>query len=262
MKENIMNRTIIFEGISNARDLGGLKTKDGRTIRSHALIRSAKLSSANHRDEQKLRDEYRLKKIIDLRTPVERMEKPDAYIDGAENLSIPVFKSAIEGISHEEETKMLQEAGGLAPFYYLMVTDENCRRNFNTILTTIFSFPYEQGSLLWHCTEGKDRCGLVSAFVLLALGVDLDEVKRDYDLTNLVNEKKAMKYYEQALRNGDPQSQAEYVRDMFLAKPEYLETAIDAIKKNYNDFDTYFEKGLNIDRKLIERFKNSILLDD
>ena len=49
---------------------------------------------------------------------------------------------------------------------------------------------------------------------------------------------------------------------MFLAKPEYLETAIDAIKKNYNDFDTYFEKGLNIDRKLIERFKNSILLDD
>ena len=70
-----MNRAIIFEGISNARDLGGLKTKDGRTIRSHALIRSAKLSSANHRDEKKLKDEYRLKKIIDLRTPAERKDR-------------------------------------------------------------------------------------------------------------------------------------------------------------------------------------------
>ena len=257
-----MNRTIVFEGISNARDFGGLKAKDGKTIRSHALIRSAKLSSVNHRDEQKLRDEYHLKKIIDLRTPTERMEKPDAFIDGAEYLPLPVFKSAIEGISHEEETKLLEEAGGLAPFYYFMVTDENCRRNFNTILTTIFSFPYEQGSVLWHCTEGKDRCGLVSAFVLLALGVDLDEVRKDYDLTNLVNEKKAMMYYEQILKDGKPQKQAEYVRDMFLAKPEYLETAIDAIKKNYNDFDTYFEKGLYLDRKLIEKFRSSILLDE
>ena len=257
-----MNRAIIFEGISNARDLGGLKTKDGRTIRSHALIRSAKLSSANHRDEKKLKDEYRLKRIIDLRTPAERMERPDAFIDGAEYLPIPVFKSAIEGISHEEETKLLEKAGGLAPFYHLMVTDESCRRNFHTILSTIFSFPYEQGSVLWHCTEGKDRCGLVSAFVLLALGVDLDEVRKDYDLTNLVNEKKAAAYYEQMLKDGKTQQQAGYVRDMFLAKPEYLETAIEAIKKNYNDFDTYFEKGLYLDRKLIEQFKSSILLND
>ena len=90
-----MNRTIVFEGISNARDFGGLKAKDGKTIRSHALIRSAKLSSANHRDEQKLRDEYHLKKIIDLRTPTERMEKPDAFIDGAEYLPLPVFISLI-----------------------------------------------------------------------------------------------------------------------------------------------------------------------
>lgn len=256
-----MNREIEFEGISNARDLGGLKTKDGKTIRSHALIRSAKLSSANHHDEHKLKDEYRLKKIIDLRTPTERMEKPDAFIDGAQYLPMPVFKSAMAGISHEEEVEMLRKGGGLSGFYYYMVTDEDCRRNFNAILTEIFSFPYEQGSVLWHCTEGKDRCGLVSGFVLLALGIDLDEVRRDYDLTNLVNEKKAQKYYDQILADGGPKEEAEYVRDMFLARPEYLETSIDVILKNYNDFDTYFEKGLYLDKKLIEQFKNNILID-
>lgn len=257
-----MNRDIVFEGIGNARDMGGLKTKDGKTIRSHALIRSAKLSSANHRDEKKLKEEYRLKKIIDLRTPTERMEKPDAYIDGAEYLPLPVFKSATAGISHEEEVKMLEEAGGLSPFYYYMVIDEDCRHNFNTILSEIFSFPYEQGSVLWHCTEGKDRCGLVSAFVLLALGVDLEEVKKDYDLTNRVNEIKAKKYYDAIIEDGGPIEKAEYVRDVYLAKPEYLETSLDAIINNYKDFDTYFEKGLNIDRKLIEYFRNNILVDE
>ncbi len=114
---------------------------------------------------------------------------------------------------------------------------------------------------MWHCTEGKDRCGLVSGFVLLALGVDLDEARKDYDLTNLVNEKKAQKYYDQILADGRLKEEAEYVRDMFLAKPEYLETSIDAIIKNYNDFDTYFEKGLCLDKKLIEHFRKSILID-
>ena len=256
-----MDREIIFEGISNARDLGGLKTKDGRVIRSHALIRSAKLSSANHRDEAKLKDEYHLKKIIDLRTPTERMEKPDAYIDGAENLHLPVFRSAKSGISHEEEEKLLEEAGGLSPFYYYMVTDAGCRLNFNKIITEIFRFPYHQGSVLWHCTEGKDRCGLVSAFVLLALGVDLEEVRKDYDLTNRVNEKKAMAYYERIISEGGPVERAEYVRDIFLAKPEYLETSIRTILDKYNDFDTYFEEGLSLDRKLIEYFRNNILLN-
>ena len=256
-----MNRVIIFEGISNARDLGGLKTRNGKKIRTRALLRSAKLSSANHRDEQKLKDEYHLKKIIDLRTPVERMEKPDAFISGAEYLPLPVFKSAAAGISHEEEEKLLEEAGGLSHFYYYMVTDEDCRINFSEILKTIFSFPYEQGSILWHCTEGKDRCGLVSAFVLLALGVDLDEVRKDYDLTNLVNEKKAQKYYEEIINDGGPLEKAEYVRDMYLAKPEYLETSINAIINGYRDFDTYFEKGLYLDPKLIEYFRKNILVD-
>ncbi len=255
-----MDREIVFEGISNVRDLGGLKTRDGKIIRSHALIRSAKLSSANHRDERKLKDEYHLKKIIDLRTPTERMEKPDAFIEGAQYLPLPVFQSAMSGISHEEEEKMLEEGGGLGVFYYYMVTNEDCRRNFNAILTEIFSFPYQQGSVLWHCTEGKDRCGLVSAFVLLALGVDLDEVRKDYDLTNKTNEKKAQLYYDEIINNGGPKERAEYVRDMYLAKPEYLETSIKAILGGYTDFDTYFEKGLGLDRRLIEYFRNNILI--
>ena len=31
---------------------------------------------------------------------------------------------------------------------------------------TIMNHDFSSGAILWHCTEGKDRCGLVTALVL------------------------------------------------------------------------------------------------
>jgi len=42
----------------------------------------------------------------------------------------------------------------------------------------------DDGAVLWHCTQGKDRTGVVAAATLLALGVDRDEIMRDYMRTN------------------------------------------------------------------------------
>ena len=46
---------------------------------------------------------------------------------------------------------------------------------------------FSKGCVLWHCTEGKDRCGLLSAVLLLALGVERSTILEDYLLTNHVN---------------------------------------------------------------------------
>lgn len=42
----------------------------------------------------------------------------------------------------------------------------------------------ENGSVLWHCTEGKDRCGLLSAIILFLLDVSEEDVMEDYLKTN------------------------------------------------------------------------------
>ena len=66
------DRWLNFESIANARDLGGLNTSDGYTIASGLLLRSANLANASRRDTETLQLEYRLSKIIDLRTAAER----------------------------------------------------------------------------------------------------------------------------------------------------------------------------------------------
>ncbi|KAF4309368.1 hypothetical protein GTA08_BOTSDO03095 [Botryosphaeria dothidea] len=46
---------------------------------------------------------------------------------------------------------------------------------FNDVLAREESYP-----VLWHCTQGKDRTGLVTMLTLFLLGVGMEDVQRDY----------------------------------------------------------------------------------
>ena len=74
--------------IQNKRDLGGLKTKDGKVIRNGMLVRSAKLAEAEENDLKGIAT------IIDLRTEAEREEMPDLTC-GREYLPVPVFNKML-----------------------------------------------------------------------------------------------------------------------------------------------------------------------
>ena len=47
-------RKLTFEAIENARELGGLKTRDGRSVRRGALVRCGNLSRATDADVERL----------------------------------------------------------------------------------------------------------------------------------------------------------------------------------------------------------------
>ena len=96
------SRKIKFEKILNARDMGGLLNVYGDTISSRLLLRSANLADATEVDKQVLQKQYHIAKIVDLRTEMERKEKPDVFIPNAEYQFIPIFDESMAGISHEK----------------------------------------------------------------------------------------------------------------------------------------------------------------
>lgn len=118
---------------------------------------------------------------------------------------------------------------------------------------------FAKGSVLWHCTEGKDRCGLLSAVLLLALGVERRIIMEDYMLTNDVNKKKAQRYYQLMLASGNTEAEAASIRDIFPAKEEYLQGAMFAIDKQYANVDTFLRDGLGIPDELRDQFAGDIL---
>jgi protein-tyrosine phosphatase len=97
--------------------------------------------------------------------------------------------------------------------------------------------PTNQVPLLYHCTAGKDRTGMASALILYALGMDDTTVMDDYLTSNQYIEAKFEKYVKAA-----PQ-----LKDMFLVKASFLQSGLDAIKKNYGNVDDFLTKNLGVD---------------
>lgn len=254
-----MSRMISFAGIINARDLGGLTTIEGKTIRKGLLLRTANLSQATEADLSKLRQDYRLSAVIDLRTAVERKERPDRIPEGVEYRIIPIFDEAIAGITREGDTPSPFSLPDMVSLYRTMIIAEPCRAALHEVLTAIFAHDFEKGAVLWHCTAGKDRGGIVSSLVLAALGVSREEIMKDYAVNADEFIVQADALYRRALRSGRPEPVAAAARDVFLALPKYMESAFRAIDEEYSSSESYLTRGLQIPETVLKEFRNKML---
>ena len=144
--------------------------------------------------------------------------------------------------------------------YRWVVSNKACMENIRRVLQVILQHDYDSGSILWHCTEGKDRCGMVTAFILSILTVDKNTILEDYLFTNEENGPKAEMYYQKVLEAGKPEAYALSVKNAFLAKEEYFDAAFDVIDKEYGGVDKYIRDGLNISEEMIEDFRGKILM--
>ena len=237
--------------IKNIRDLGGTEVAHGLFIRPGCLIRSAHLGYASQEDVRYLQAEHDLSKIIDLRDSQERYELPD-HPFGTPVLRQPILESLQSGITHEEgaeeKTDGIPDMAGL---YRNMMTDPGCTANFRKVLSAIFEHDYRSGSILWHCTEGKDRCGMTTVLVLTALGADQELIMDDYLETNRTNLPKARAIYEK-LCPVRGEAFAESVYNAYIADERYLEAAWDVMGDNYlTDVLGFKERQLRKFRKAV-----------
>ncbi|MFE2145463.1 tyrosine-protein phosphatase [Streptomyces sp. NPDC059456] len=170
-------RHVTFERLHNFRDLGGYRSADGRTVAWGALYRADSLGKLAGGDWDRFLG-LGIRTVIDLRYPWEieakgRVPEPGRFTYA--NLSIehrPYDQAAIDP--------------DIDPWRYLAdrfaeVTEDGVveiRRAIELIATG-------PGPVVFHCTSGKDRTGLIAAFVLTLLDVSEEEILADFALTEL-----------------------------------------------------------------------------
>lgn len=93
----------------------------------------------------------------------------------------------------------------------------------------------------------SSRLLLRSANLADATEVDKQVLQKQYHIAKIVDLRTEM--------------EAATIRDIFLAKEEYLNAAFGDIQEQYKNTDTFLCEGLNISRKLIEKFQKSVLLE-
>ncbi len=269
---------IVLEGIQNARDLGGIRTKDGRELKEKALIRSGTLYTATEADICKLKEEYRLSMIIDLRTERERKSMPQPCVKDVSTIWNPVYMENIQGLHQlsQEEREILEIYGKkmcigdptskffdaddyMARMYHKFVNNQVVQKQLKQLFSLLMN--NRDGSILWYCSAGKDRSGIVAALVLYALGVSKEEIIKDYEASAEAPDDTINLIIEKLLPEGmgKYKEYRDAVRKLFGAKRCYIESFFKAIENDYVSIDNYLQKALELHVDNLVRLKTLYL---
>jgi protein-tyrosine phosphatase len=259
-------RHLPLQGTPNFRDLGGYETADGRFTRWGLIYRSGVLTYLTPADYQYL-SQLHIHVICDFRTPQENAVAPETWIPGADvdHLHYPIGSSGkksdatvgnlLAGNPTPEQlrARMIAVYSGMA---------FQGAPQFAKLFAAMETGPLP---VLYHCTAGKDRTGMFSAFLLLTLGVPEKTVLADYALTNVYLKQggaKAIQKMEHAsadstLARMTPEDRAV----LMAADPAYMQQTLQDIDAKYGSFDAYRREALHVTDKDVEVLKQRLLTD-
>ena len=263
----MVSRKLEFNGLSNLRDLGGMKGADGRIVRPGRLYRSEHLYSADGEDLKKL--EGMLSAVFDFRSDQERIEKPDPAIPGVENIHLPIVENLAAGISRDKQSQdriflMLakdpeESRDYMCRMYRNFVMNDFCVSQYRSFVRHLMK--ERERAVLWHCTAGKDRAGFASVIVEEMLGIDREAILQDYLETNVCLKQDILKLLQMAenmLGGLDDNAKAalEYV---FGAHEAFFNAVLGAVEERYGNFGGFIENGLGVTKGELQRFRDLYL---
>jgi protein-tyrosine phosphatase len=208
-----LDRSIVFDCVFNVRDLGGLPTVDGRSIRPGHLFRADGVHRLAADDLERARP-LGLRTVVDLRTAgeIERSRRfpVDEYPVDWHHLPI------LERMWSDDDLVATTGAVDFLRDRYL-----DMLRSGASSIARIIELVAGGTPLLFHCAAGKDRTGVVAAILLDLAGVSHEEIADDYHATA-----GAMAAFVDWLTVAHPEA----MDSMTSQPPEYLEAPREAME--------------------------------
>ena len=175
--DRIANR-LILPTLHNARDLGGLKTASGKSTAFKRFVRSDEPSLLSEEDLEALKD-YPIRTVIDLRSveEIERRGSPFINHPGILYRNISLFESDPDSADDPTVQVALRYTLGELYIYLLQTRQTQLAEVFRIILDA------PEGAVLFHCTHGKDRTGIIAALLLSLAEVSREDIVSNYSVT-------------------------------------------------------------------------------
>ncbi len=264
------------KSIVNARDLGGYAVRDGRKIRDGLLLRAAHIADATDADIRFLSG-LPVSKIVDFRKEEEKPGKLDREIPGAEYIALPIDATgnAASRMSESEVKKFtkrkrfdIKKVILIAAFnenarevarnmYPILLFDEESQKQLAGFFRIVVDT--ENGAVLFHCTQGKDRTGIASALLLSALGADRETIVADFDATNHVYEKDVRKYSRRVRFLGGKEDEMGVVKAFLGANTDNFVRALEEVDSRYGSLEAYLKGPMGITDEDIQTLRGRYL---
>ncbi len=155
------------------RDLGGIRTTDGRTIRPGALVRARSLDHLDDVDWAAIHA-LGVRTLIDLRNDDERAAAPAPHDITA--VHVPLDGS--DDRDFWDEWAADWRFG--TPAYYGPHIARFPERSLAVLTIIAYARPV---GVLYHCMGGRDRTDMITMLVLALVGVAPEDIAADYELS-------------------------------------------------------------------------------
>lgn len=225
-----------LENVKNCRDLGGYPTPTGST-RWGCFLRCGDMGQMNEEERDYLYA-FGVRTVIDLRTPEECEVSPNP-IQKDKRFSYLPFDLIPRSSPSEHFLKSDLSLITLGDLYVRIL---DAKERVGAVLDLIAV--HNEGALLFHCTAGKDRTGVIAMLLMGLAGVSTEDILANYQVsyTHLDTSIDVL---------------ARVPMNLLDSKPEYLIQALEHLYKQYGSFTEYFTAcGFNQNKQttLLERF--------
>lgn len=211
---------IPLEGALNVRDLGGLTGNYGPIPYNH-FIRSANLAKLTPADREALY-KHNMVLDIDLRTADEERGSPDALASDPHIRYLPI---SLFGPALTRPTSLQDMYVGA------LANDQN---EFKQVFEAIAAAGPD--GVLYHCTVGKDRTGMISAMLLQLAGVQRDQIVHNYAVSA---------YYLKPMMDAGPMAEIikkqPAVAALMASPPDAIESFLDTLDSRYGGTAAYLQ---------------------
>ncbi|KAH8170532.1 tyrosine phosphatase family protein [Sarocladium implicatum] len=196
-----------------------------------------------------------VKRIFDLRKPDERAKNPDPDVEGVENVWIEG-----RGVYPEPELKDFVEDGGVPGWKKgLMSVVDVYAPTFRAVLEHVRDRPTEP--ILFHCTAGRDRTGILAGLLHNLAGSPSDAVMRDYMLSRIGTEPAREHLTQYALgTTGVESMDLPGLYELINQKPSYFSALEEGLREKYGGREGYVtsEEGLGMSQGDLETVKRNL----
>lgn len=239
-------RDLAWDGVLNARDLGGHRTEDGAETRYGSIVRADSVRRLTDAGWAALLD-YGIRTVVDLRGDHEMDEDAPAHVD-VEVVHVPFMEAndrEFEEIQEEVETaaEAAPDVATATRDVYLIFL-EHFKKNVAAGIRAVAQAP--DGGVVVHCVGGKDRTGLLTAFLLHLAGVDVEQIAADYALS----EERLKPRHEEWFAQAETEAELERLRRIAQTPAESIVGVFEELASRYGSVEGYLRSGGLSDKDL------------
>ena len=223
----------LLETTMNTRDLGGHQCINECTTKFNRILRSDKQNYPNDRDLTFLK-ENGITTIIDLREAASIKASPNAFEkkEGFTYYNFPI-----------EEGIQVPESVEAVPGSYMDIAAAPVLKDvFTTMAET-------ETGVMFNCSAGKDRSGVVTAIILMLCGVKDEEIVEDYMLTKEYNKER---FKMAAIHHPDLDL------NIIIPRESYIMDFMKLFREKYGTVEEYF-RSIGVSDEIREKLKHKLV---